>query len=384
MTALQLDVLGSVGEVPAAEWEALRRDDYPFLRHDFLLGLEQADCTTREAGWEPAHLRLRQGTRTLAIAPAWLKSHSYGEYVFDWAWADAWRRMGLAYYPKLLTAIPFTPATGARLLYEPGLDPAELWATLREQMPGLAQKLGLSSWHVLFPNASDAQSLAAAGLHTRHQVQFHWQNRGYRDFDDFLDTFNSRKRKALRRERRRVSEQGLSLSMRDGRELSERDWLIFHRFYQMTYAKRSGHGGYLTREFFLQVAAGMGEQVLMALAEKDGEPVAGALYFRDAKSLYGRYWGCSREYDCLHFETCYYQGIEYCIKEGLQHFDPGAQGEHKIQRGFEPTTTLSSHWIAEPQLDTAIGDFTRREQVEVEAYREDARQLLPFKLGDSG
>jgi predicted N-acyltransferase len=381
--SLAIDVLGSVAEIAPGDWNALRRDDYPFLRHDFLLGLEQADCTTRAAGWEPAHLRLRDGDQTLAIVPAWLKSHSYGEYVFDWAWADAWQRMGLEYYPKLLTAIPFTPATGPRLLHAPHLNPADLWKLLREQMPDLAQTLGVSSWHVLFPREEDADALAAAGLHTRHQVQFHWHNRGYRDFDDFLDGFSSRKRKSLRRERRRVSEQGLKLSMRSGLELSAADWAVFHRFYQMTYAKRSGHGGYLTREFFLEVAANMGEQVLMALAEKDGVPVAGALYFRDQESLYGRYWGCSREYDCLHFETCYYQGIDYCIRHGLQRFDPGAQGEHKIQRGFEPTTTLSCHWIAQQELDAAVGDFTRREQDHVAQYRDDARSLLPFKTTEA-
>jgi predicted N-acyltransferase len=281
-----------------------------------------------------------------------------------------------------LTAIPFTPATGPRLLHQADLNPATLWSTFREQMPELAKQMGLSSWHVLFPRDDDAKSLAAAGLHTRHQVQFHWYNRDYRDFDHFLEGFSSRKRKSLRRERRRVVEQGLTLSMRDGSQLGKRDWAVFHRFYQMTYAKRSGHGGYLTREFFLEVAANMGEQVLMALAEKDGQPVAGALYFRDSDTLYGRYWGCSHEYDCLHFETCYYQGIQYCIEHGLKRFDPGAQGEHKIQRGFEPTTTLSCHWIANAELDAAVGDFTQREQLHVEGYRKDARTLLPFK--DSG
>jgi len=378
---LTIDVLASVAEVPEGTWESLRRDAYPFLRHDFLLGLEDARCTTAEAGWTPSHLHLRDGSTSLAIVPAWRKSHSYGEYVFDWAWADAWRRMGLTYYPKLLTAAPFTPATGPRLLHAAGLEASHLWHLLQEQMPDLCRRLECSSWHVLFPRADDAQTLADAGLHTRHQVQFHWYNRAYGDFDDFLDTFASRKRKALRRERRRVVEQGLNLSMRDGTELTEEDWLTFHRFYQMTYAKRSGHGGYLTREFFLEVAPRLGEQVVMAIAREEGSgrAVAGALYFRDAETLYGRYWGCIREYDCLHFEACYYQGIDYCIRKGLKRFDPGAQGEHKIQRGFEPTTTLSCHWIAQPELDPAIGDFTRREQEHVARYREEAASLLPFK-----
>ena len=382
MSALALEVLDSAAGLPAADWERLRGSDYPFLRRDFLLGLEESGCTTEEAGWAPAHLLLRDGERPIALLPAYLKSHSYGEYVFDWAWADAWRRMGLAYYPKLLTAIPFTPATGPRLLHDPQLETGPLWRLLCEQMPQLAERLGVSSWHVLFPDAASAGTLEEAGLHSRHQVQFHWYNRDYRDFDDFLDTFASRKRKALRRERRRVVEQGLSVDMRDGGQLTAADWATFHHFYQTTYAKRSGHGGYLSREFFVEVAPRLGEQVVMALARHGDEAVAGALYFRDSHSLYGRYWGCLREYDCLHFEACYYQGIEYCIAEGLQHFDPGAQGEHKIQRGFEPTTTVSNHWIALRELDQAIGDYTRQEQRQVAAYREDARTLLPFKSAD--
>lgn len=383
MKQLSLQVLDSAGKIPLEEWDALRGSDYPFLRRDFLLGLETSGSTTAESGWAPAHLRLLEGERTLALLPAYLKSHSYGEYVFDWAWADAWQRMGLEYYPKLVTAIPFTPATGPRLLHDPAIDSSRVWSLLAEQMPELAKELGASSWHVLFPEEEDVAALDSAGLHTRHQVQFHWHNRGYADFDEFLDGFASRKRKALRKERRRVQEQGITLSMRDGSELSEQDWANFHRFYQMTYAKRSGHGGYLSREFFLEVAPQLGKQVVMAVAEEDGRAIAGALYFRDSESLYGRYWGCVSERDCLHFEACYYQGIEYCIREGLQRFDPGAQGEHKIQRGFEPTITQSCHWVAQPELQQAIGDYTRDEQVQIERYRRDACEMLPFKQSAS-
>jgi predicted N-acyltransferase len=379
VSRVAIEVLGSIAGIDPRQWESLRGNDYPFLRHDFLLGLEESHCTSAATGWAPAHLRLHEGDRTLAVLPAYLKDHSYGEYVFDWAWADAWRRMGLSYYPKLVTAIPFTPATGPRLLHDPTLDPAHLWALLAEQMPALSRQLEFSSWHVLFPEEAATQALESAGLHTRHQVQFHWHNRGYADFDDFLDGFASRKRKALRRERRRVQEQGLTLSMRDGGSLSAADWETFHHFYQMTYAKRSGHGGYLTREFFTEIAPRLGSQVLLALAEDAGEAVAGALYFRDSTTLYGRYWGCLREYDCLHFEACYYQGIDYCIRNGLQRFDPGAQGEHKIQRGFEPTTTRSCHWIAQPELNSAVARYTREEQAQVAAYRREARTLLPFR-----
>ncbi|MEM6605398.1 MAG: GNAT family N-acetyltransferase [Pseudomonadota bacterium] len=389
MSGLSLEVLTSVANVSADSWNALRRDDYPFFRHDFLLGLERSDCTNEETGWQPAHLCLRDSSgeasdddeSILAIVPAFLKSHSYGEYVFDWAWADAWNRMGLSYYPKMVTAAPFTPATGARMLHRETLDRDDLWRTFSEQLPELATRLKISGWHVLFPRRGDAVALENAGLHMRHQVQFHWYNHGYQCFDDFLSSFSSRKRKALRRERRRVEEQNIDIDMRSGLELTEEDWLAFYRFYQFTYAKRSGHGGYLTREFFLDVAPQLGEQVLMATARHNEKPVAGALYFRDEDTLYGRYWGCSREFDCLHFEACYYQGIEYCIANGLSRFDPGAQGEHKIGRGFEPTTTLSAHWITQTDLDDAIRDFTRREQMQVESYRRAASDLLPFKQG---
>ncbi len=382
MSELTLEAISALSSIAPTEWETLRNNDYPFLRHDFLLGLESTGCTTAESGWQPNHLAVRRGETLLAAAPAYLKSHSYGEYVFDWAWADAWRRMGLDYYPKLVTAIPFTPATGPRVMHAPALDAVETWSILLQGVQALAQQQRLSSWHILFPEPDVAELLESLGLHTRHAVQFHWFNRNYRDFDDFLATFSSRKRKALRRERRRVTEQGIALRTLTGDEITAADWQTFHRFYQLTYAKRSGHGGYLTREFFTRTAAGLGAQVVMVLAEQGGRDIAGALYFRSDDTLFGRYWGCESELDCLHFEACYYRGIEYCIEQGLQRFDPGAQGEHKIQRGFEPTRTLSSHWIAHPELSRAVGDFTREEQAHVEAYRREASTLLPFRADD--
>ena len=383
MSELTLEAVNTLSSIAPGEWDALRQNDYPFLRHDFLLGLESTGCTTADAGWQPSHLLLRNGKALIAAAPGYLKSHSYGEYVFDWAWADAWRRVGLAYYPKLVTAIPFTPATGPRLLHPPEVAAAETWPALLQGVQALARQQTLSSWHVLFPEPEVAELLESLGMHTRHAVQFHWFNRSYNDFDDFLATFSSRKRKALRRERRRVTEQGISLRTLTGDEISPADWQTFYRFYQLTYAKRSGHGGYLTREFFTRTAAGLGAQVVMVLARQAGRDIAGALYFRSSDTLFGRYWGCEEELDCLHFEACYYRGIEYCIEHGLQRFDPGAQGEHKIQRGFEPTRTLSSHWIAHPELSRAVGEFTREEQAHVEAYRREAATLLPFRVDDA-
>ncbi|MFN2288987.1 MAG: GNAT family N-acetyltransferase [Chromatocurvus sp.] len=383
MSELTLEAVTALSSIAPEQWDALRQNDYPFLRHDFLLGLEATGCTTADAGWQPNHLALRNGNALIAAAPGYLKSHSYGEYVFDWAWADAWRRVGLAYYPKLVTAIPFTPATGPRLLHSTEVAASDTWPALLQGVQALARQQTLSSWHILFPEPDVAELLESLGMHTRHAVQFHWFNRGYNDFDDFLATFSSRKRKALRRERRRVTEQGITLRTLTGDEIGPDDWQTFHRFYQLTYAKRSGHGGYLTREFFTRTAAGLGAQVVMVLAQQAGQDIAGALYFRSSDTLFGRYWGCVEELDCLHFEACYYRGIDYCIEHGLQRFDPGAQGEHKIQRGFEPTRTLSSHWIAHPELSRAVGEFTREEQGHVEAYRREAATLLPFRVDEA-
>lgn len=376
---LSAEFITSLDQIPATQWNRITGTDYPFLRHEFLYGLEQTDCTTAATGWQPCHLLLRDHGSLAAVMPLYLKSHSYGEYVFDWSWADAWRQSGLAYYPKLVTAIPFTPATGPRLCAAPEQDSGRCLQAAVAAIQKLARQRQISSWHLLFPEEAVSQTLLDAGLHRRAATQFHWFNDGYRSFDDFLATFNSRKRKSLNRERRRVAEQGLVLKALAGPEIGLQEWEQFHRFYQLTYAKRSGHGGYLTRDFFLDTAAGMGEQVLMVLAYHGTRAVAGALYFRSSDTLYGRYWGCEQEFDSLHFEACYYQGIEYCIANKLARFDPGAQGEHKIQRGFRPITTWSNHWIADPKLSAAVGDFTRREALHNEQYRHAAASMLPFK-----
>ncbi|MFV8818869.1 GNAT family N-acetyltransferase [Haliea sp. E17] len=377
---LTAEFLTSIAEIPAQEWEAVCGTDYPFLRHHFLLGLETAGCTTEDSGWQPCHLLLRDDSGSaLAALPLYLKSHSYGEYVFDWSWAQAWQQAGLNYYPKLVSAIPFTPATGPRLCHRPTISREQAWQAALSALETFAGKHAISGWHLLFPERADSDYLLAQGYAQRRAVQFHWVNEGYGCFDDFLATFASRKRKSLRRERRLVEEQGLALETLEGDAISAQDWETFHRFYQLTYAKRSGHGGYLTREFFTRVAAGMGSQVIMVIARLAGEAVAAALYFRSSDTLYGRYWGCQREFDCLHFEACYYRGIEYCIEQGIARFDPGAQGEHKIQRGFRPVETVSNHWVADERLRRAVADFTRREGPHIEAYRREAETLLPFR-----
>lgn len=379
---LSVEFLSSLADISPAQWDSLAGGDYPFLRHHFLWGLESTGCTNADSGWQPCHAVLRRGEHAIAIMPLYLKSHSYGEYVFDWAWADAWQRTGLDYYPKLVSAIPFTPATGPRICMASEEDPKTVYGALLSGIRQLAQRQTISSFHLLFPHETVANQLVGENVHLRIGSQFHWFNDGYRDFEDFLKTFSSRKRKNLKRERKRVAEQGLILKTLVGDDIGEQEWEQFHRFYQLTYAKRSGHGGYLNREFFTHTAAGMGDQVIMVLAYLGEQAVAGALYFRSQDTLFGRYWGAEHEFDCLHFEACYYQGIEFCIANGIKRFDPGAQGEHKIQRGFRPIKTYSNHWIADPRLSAAVGDFTRQEQAQIGSYMSQAEQLLPFKTTD--
>ncbi len=378
-TLLQVKFLPSLQQIDQLQWNQLAGTDYPFLRHEFLLALETSASTSTETGWQPCHLTLYRGAELIALLPLYLKSHSYGEYVFDWGWADAWHRHGKEYYPKLTSAIPFTPATGPRLCVATGEDRALIFNAVIEAIAALAKQQQASSWHLLFPELEDARQLEKLGASLRQASQFHWFNRGYSCFEDFLAAFNSRKRKSLRRERRRVEEQGISLRVVEGADISAADWERFYHFYQMTYAKRSGHGGYLNREFFLQIGASMPQHCVMILAYQNQRAVAGSLCFKSSNTLYGRYWGCEQELDCLHFEACYYQGIEYCIRHGLQRFDPGAQGEHKIQRGFEPISTWSSHWIADADFARAIADFTQREQTHIGEYIEQASTYLPFK-----
>jgi uncharacterized protein len=379
--ALVVEFISSLEAVSQQDWDAVTGQDYPFLRHQFLYGLEQTGCTTAQTGWQPCHALLRQGGSLVAVMPMYLKSHSYGEYVFDWSWADAWQRSGLEYYPKLVSAIPFTPATGPRISVAPSVDTHTAHKALVGGIQDFAQSKDISSWHLLFPPPPLCQELAEMGTHVRTATQFHWFNEDYATFEDFLSTFSSRKRKSLKRERKRVADQGISLATLVGDEIGEANWQRFHHFYQMTYAKRSGHGGYLSEEFFTETAAQLGNQVIMVLASLEGSAIAAALYFRSRDTLFGRYWGALDEFDCLHFEACYYQGIEFCIANGIKRFDPGAQGEHKIQRGFKPVKTYSNHWIADPALSAAVADFTRQESAHTEQYITQAAELLPFKTG---
>ncbi len=375
---MEVKLINSMTQVDCADWNRLVGDAYPFLRHEFLLALEESSSICEQTGWGPAHLLVMNADELVALMPQYLKQHSWGEYVFDHQWAQAYQQQGIHYYPKWLCAIPFTPCQGSRIVC---LDPADQVKVMRVLLAFIklhSQQQNISSWHCLFPEPQQAEQLKESGLSIREGVQFHWFNKGYRDFNDFLGTMNASKRKMLKRERRRVSEQGISLLQIAGDEVSEQQWQIFYRFYAMTYLKRSSQP-YLNLAFFQQIAATMGNFLLLILAFKDDNPIAAALSFVGADTLYGRYWGCYEEYNSLHFEACYYQGLDYCIEHGLKRFDSGAQGEHKISRGFEPVTTYSAHWIKDPGFAKAIDHFLVREQQYMQNYKQDAATYLPFK-----
>ena len=373
------DFVNGMAEIPAGDWDALGAAGTPFLRHAFLLALESSGCVAPATGWRPLHAVLRRGGRLLAAMPLYLKAHSYGEYVFDWQWAEAWQRLGLRYYPKLVSAVPFTPSTGPRLLLAEEGDREVLAASLRAAVCALAQRLGASGWHLLFPRPGEMGE--AAGLQARTGCQYHWHDRGYGDFEGFLAACNARHRKSMRRERRRVAEQGVAIRCLAGGQIGAAELALFHRCYRHTYQRLSGHGGYLSREFFQALCASMPGQLVLLVASRNGRDIASALCLRDDHSLYGRYWGALEEVDGLHFELCYYQGIDYCLREGLRHFDPGTQGEHKIARGFEPVETHSLHWLAEPRLRGPVAEFLREEREAVLERMACAAERLPFARG---
>lgn len=372
--------LHALTDIPAAEWNALVPEQNPFLSHEFLSALERHGCVGEKTGWLPWHVvcRSEQG-RLLGVAPLYLKFNSYGEFVFDWSWSEAHQRHGLPYYPKLVGAIPYTPVTSARLLLAPEQPyPETVARAIVAYVLEQARDQHWSSVHWLFPTPAEIESFRHQDFLSRIGCQFHWRNRGYRDFSDLLDTFTAKRRKNIRRERRRVSEAGLSLQILHGREVSEAQWRVVYEFYCSTF-RRLGGVPTLTLPFFQEISETLGEQLVLVLAFEQGQEVAGAISFRSANTLYGRHWGCRADYDSLHFEACYYQGLDYCIRQGLQRFEPGAQGEHKIHRGFLPTLTYSAHWIAHPGFRRAIADFLDRETPAVRQYAQDLLQHSPYR-----
>ncbi len=364
------------------EWNRLADDRYPFFDYAFLSALERSGAVSAGNGWQPTHLRCTDNGELVAALPLYRKSHSWGEYVFDQRWAQAYAEQGMAYYPKWLNAIPFTPCPGPRLAIRQGVSPDQVVDTLCGFLAENAAAQGISSFHCLFPEREATEVFAARGFNIREGVQFQWFNRGYRDFADFLATLSSNKRKMVRRERRRVEEHGISMLRLKGGDIGEEYWRAFYDFYALTYLKRQSRP-YLNPEFFRLLAAEIPERLLMVVALKERRPVAAALSFVGSDTLYGRYWGCYEEYSALHFEACYYQGLEYCIEHGLQRFDSGAQGEHKIARGFEPVTTYSAHWLRDPGFAAAGARFVARERKLIAEYKMDAAEYLPFRQSDA-
>ena len=409
----------SIYDIGKESWNALSTSDNPFLRFEFLAALEDCQCIDSpiqrmplNSGWIPQYAIVEDEQHAaLAIAPVFQKLHSYGEYVFDWAWADAYQRHGLQYYPKLVWAIPFTPSTGPRMISQGNQHECTQYHQLiAEGLTAHCQTHNFSGWHCLFPNAVAQQAFGSSdstinnttyntinrainGTMSRTSCQFHWFNgdangQGFTNFAHYLDKFTSRKRKNIKKERARLLESGFSFHQKSGFEISESDIENFYHCYQLTYAKRNSRG-YLTLAFFKQLVKTMPEQILLVQAnyqahdksaDSSSSPIiANALYFKDADNLYGRYWGCLEEFDSVHFECCYYQGIEYCIEHNLSHFDPGTQGEHKISRGFEPTICHSQHWIAHPEFSEAIDEFLTVEKSDINNYVIQATEYLPFR-----
>lgn len=381
-TDLRIEIRDSLADVDPSAWDALTDGTEPFLRHAFLEGLERHDCLGRRYGWFPQHVLAFRGDGLVGAAPCYAKTNNYGEFVFDWAWQAAWERNGQPYYPKLVISVPYTPATGPRLLTHPDEpDRSGLQRELLNAAIARGEQLGASGVHVLFPEESEASLGEAAGLSRRIGCQYHWSNAGYADFDAFLDALTSKKRKNIRRERRRVAEQGVAFRTLTGATADAADWARFHRFYEDTFEKHMGVPT-LSQAFFMETAAALGPQVVLFEARIEDRTIAAALCYRGHDTLYGRFWGCVEDLPDLHFETCYYQGIEFCIQEGLAHFEPGAQGEHKIPRGFLPTRTASVHAVLSPGFRTSVQDFCRREADMMEAQCAALMEHSPYRNDD--
>ena len=381
-TTLTARFVARLDEIDAADWNALLPDDNPFLGHAFLAGLEQHGCIRAEYGWRAHHLCLYRDARLVAAAPLYVKRNSHGEYVFDWSWASAYERNGLDYYPKLLCAVPYSPVTGARLLVGAGSDAPALREALVAALAGTVEGADLSSAHVNFVTAADASALLAAGWLARFDWQFHWTNGGWRDFDGFLAALNHKKRKNIRREREQVSRAGIVCELRHGYEIDAGEWRAIHSLYLNTFAERGNHPA-LTLAFFRHLGAAMPGQVLAVLCKRGTDIVAMALLLRSSTTLFGRYWGCLENVPGLHFEACYYQGIDYCLRHGLRTFEPGAQGEHKLARGFLPTQTRSFHYLADARFRTAVRDALAREATGLAEYRSELMAHSPFTQDDA-
>lgn len=382
--AYQAEVVDRISLVSAEEWDGLNRTGYPFTRHAYLDALEECGCLGEQYGWLPRHLLVRDENsgQLVASVPMYEKHNSYGEFVFDWAWADAYQRSGLQYYPKLVAAIPYQPCPGPRFLIHPDYPADSVSAYIADALRSFMLQAKYSSVHCLFTDETTTSKLRQRSYLIRTGCQFHWMNHGYATFDAFLDTLSSRKRKKIRRERRRVSEAGITLSFLHGDEIDDGMWQQWHRMYCNTFDRLGGIPT-LSLSFFQDIAHALPGNVLLVVARtQSGEVVAAAFNMVGEDTLYGRHWGCVDDYHSLHFETCYYQGLEYCIEHGLKHFQPGAQGEHKISRGFLPVPTYSAHWIADEHFAAAIGRYLDQETPAMQEHISELATRSPYRTDD--
>lgn len=369
----------SIEQIGQTVWDGLVNGSNPFCQYSFLHALETSESVGGKSGWQPFHLVIYQNSEAVGILPLYKKNHSYGEYVFDFAWANTYRQYGVNYYPKLVAAIPFTPVTGARLMLSAKVDKQQLLPLLCQEITQQLRLSGMSSMHWLFVEYDISQLLHEHGQIQRQSVQFQWFNRQYSSFEDYLKHFNSRKRKNVKKERLKVIAEGIKVVRVHGNELTEEQMDFFYHCYKQTYLKRSGHEGYLTESFFQQIFKDLHKNLMLVIALKDEQPIASALFIFDENQLCGRYWGALEDIHNLHFECCYYQGIEFCIEQNIPKFNPGTQGEHKILRGFEPIYCYSNHSLKELAFHEAVERFIQQENTLITQYKNDAEKLLPFK-----
>ena len=377
MNAPTLKIIENLADINAADWDALAGKD-PFLSHAYLYALQESGCATAQFGWQAQFITLWRDGRLLGAMPLYLKMNSYGEHVFDFAWADAYHRNGLRYYPKLVCAVPFTPVTGKRLLVPACPEADELRALLLSSAMQFARDAGVSSLHCLFPDEADTREMRAQGMMLRQDVQFHWQNRGYRDFDEFLAALSRDKRKRIKQERRKVKEAGIQLQCVTGDIATVEQWAFFASCYAHTRQLHHSPPA-LNADFFQRIGAAMPNNTLLVIATREGRPIASALNIMTGDVLYGRSWGAFEFHSGLHFETCYYQAIEFCIERNIKTFEGGAQGEHKLARGFLPVTTWSAHWLAHPQFARAVEDYLQQETGAISEYVDELNERSPFK-----
>ena len=379
MPPLTISALDSADAIPREAWTRLGPPGDPFLNADFLAIIERHGAAGADWGWLARHL-VATDTRgqVVGILPLYLRFNSHGDFIHDWSWASAYQQLGRAYYPKLLSGLPHTPATGPRLLVADGPQASTIRRALIDGAQTLASGHNLSSWHVAFPNENDLKELQAAGMLISHNVQFQWLDSGCGDFDGYLATFAAEKRRKVRAERRRVGESGLNIEIRHGDEIDPAEWPALHALYASTFDKFNNHAVF-TAACFADLAQALGRRMVIFIARDGLLPVAVSLCFRSDETLYGRYWGCSGHYHSLHFELCFYQGIAYCLRQGLRRFEPGAGGEHKVARGFTPTVVHSAHWIADPKMRRLIGRHLEVQGDAVATYRDQAAEHLPFR-----